>query len=199
MPALCKSYRIFHKESNKIRFVFFWFFYDFLRIFKVSAKALYHLRLSFTGRPLELSFLLQTGPWFTKKTLERMREMQCSPWAWRAARLAGIGRLRWRPWPGKGWERTRGSPTVNLWPQMGGGAPVAGRSVAYCEHGCGGLCSGELPTWDMPRAARWVPIGLGRLRKGWACGERPEKRAPRWGAQAGRRHACPRNGRLQPL
>jgi hypothetical protein len=33
-----KSCRIFHSEFNKIRFAFFRFFYDFIRIFKVSAK-----------------------------------------------------------------------------------------------------------------------------------------------------------------
>jgi hypothetical protein len=87
-------------------------------------------------------------------TLERTRETQCSPWAWRAARLTGIGRLRWRPWPGKGWGRTRGLPTVDLWSRMGGGAPAAGRPAAHREHGHDGLCSGELPAWDEPRATQ---------------------------------------------
>jgi hypothetical protein len=94
MAVLYKSCRIFHIESNKIGFAFFWFFYDFLRIFKVSAKALYYLRFGFTGRPLELLFLLQIGPWFTKKTLERMRETQLGPWPWRRQlrpKLGGSG------------------------------------------------------------------------------------------------------------
>jgi hypothetical protein len=58
MVVLCKSCRIFHNGSNKIEFAFICFFYDFLRIFKVSAKALYYLRLGFTGRSLELLSLL---------------------------------------------------------------------------------------------------------------------------------------------
>jgi hypothetical protein len=33
-----KSCRIFHSKFNKIRFAFFRFFYDFIRIFKVSEK-----------------------------------------------------------------------------------------------------------------------------------------------------------------
>jgi hypothetical protein len=36
MVVLCTSCRIFHNESKKIRFAFFWFSCDFLRIFKVS-------------------------------------------------------------------------------------------------------------------------------------------------------------------
>jgi hypothetical protein len=103
MVVLCKSCRTFHKESNEIGFAFFWFFYDFLRIFKVSAKALYYLRFCFTGRSLELLFLLQIGPYFTNNTLERRKGTRCSPWAWRVAPLAGIGRLRRCPWSGKRW------------------------------------------------------------------------------------------------
>jgi hypothetical protein len=97
MVVLCKSCSIFHNESNKIKIAFFCFFYNFLRIFKDSAKALYYLRIQLSRRPLELFSLLQIGLWFTKKTLERMRETQCSPWAWGAARLTGIGWLRRRP------------------------------------------------------------------------------------------------------
>jgi hypothetical protein len=91
-----------------------------------------------------------------KNTLERTREMQCSPWAWRAARLTRIRPLRWRPWSGKEWGRTRGSPAVDLLPELGGEEPAAGRPVAHCEHGRGGLCSGEFPVWKGARAA---PVG----------------------------------------
>jgi hypothetical protein len=59
---------------------------------------------------------------------------------------------------------------------MGGGAPTDGQPAARREHGRGELCFGELPAWDETRAARWVPVGLGRLRKGflaakWAEGD----------------------------
>jgi hypothetical protein len=114
MAMLCKSCMTVHTESNKIGLALFLFFCNFLRIFKDSATTLYYLRIQLSHRPLELFSLLQIGPWFMKKTLERMRETQCSPWALREARLTRIGRLRRRPWPGKRWGRTRGSPAVDL-------------------------------------------------------------------------------------
>jgi hypothetical protein len=148
-----KSCMIFHIESKKIGFAFFWFFYDFIRIFKVSAKAIYYLRLGFTGRSLELSILLRIGPWFTKNTLERTKETQCSPLAMEAAVPAEIGRLRWRIRPGKEWGRKRGSPGLDLWPETrrkgarwrlaavagaGASAPVEGRRRRWCPTTRGG-------------------------------------------------------------
>jgi hypothetical protein len=41
-----KSCGIFHNESNKIEFAFFWIFYDFLRILQVSTIPNYYLRFS---------------------------------------------------------------------------------------------------------------------------------------------------------
>jgi hypothetical protein len=38
-----KSCRIFHRESNKIGFVFLWFLCDFLRNLQESAKSQYYL------------------------------------------------------------------------------------------------------------------------------------------------------------
>jgi hypothetical protein len=72
----------------------------------------------------------------------------------RVARLAGIGRLRRRPWPGKRWERTRGLPATGLWLRMGEGASASGRSAARRKHGRGELCSGGLPVWEEARAAQ---------------------------------------------
>jgi hypothetical protein len=57
------------------------------------------------------------------------------------------------PLAGEGVERTRGLPTVDLWPQMGGGAPVVGRPAAHREHGRCELCSGGPPVWEEARAA----------------------------------------------
>jgi hypothetical protein len=114
-----KSCRIFHDESKKNGFAFFLFFYDFLQILKVSAKPIYYLRLGFTSRYLEFLFLSRIGPWFTKNTLEITKEKQCSPLAMEAAVPAEIGRLRWRVRPGKEWGRKRGSPGLDLWPEMG--------------------------------------------------------------------------------
>jgi hypothetical protein len=44
MNILYKSCGVFHKESNKIRFAFFLFSYDFLCILQESAGMLYYLR-----------------------------------------------------------------------------------------------------------------------------------------------------------
>jgi hypothetical protein len=48
-----KSSRIFHHESNKIGFAFFWFVYDFLRNLQESAKQQYYWRFNFSAGPLE--------------------------------------------------------------------------------------------------------------------------------------------------
>jgi hypothetical protein len=95
----------------------------------------------------------------------------------RAAWLAGIGRLRRRPWPGKRWGRTRGLPATGLWPRMGGGAPAAGRSATRREHGRGELCSGGLPVWEEARAAQGGcrgPCGAVRRLVGGCKAERKE-------------------------
>jgi hypothetical protein len=155
-----RSCRNFCNESNKIGFTFFWFFYDFLKIFEVSAKAIYYLRLGFTGRPLEVLFLLRIGPWFTKNTLERMKETQCSPLAMEAAVPAEIGRLRLRVWPGKEWGRKRGSPGLDLWPETGREsaqrrlAAVAGGACrwSFCSGG------GEAPAVASKDTERWCGV-----------------------------------------
>jgi hypothetical protein len=48
-----KSCRIFHLESNKIGFAFFWFFYDFLRILPISAYHKYYSSYNLSLRPLD--------------------------------------------------------------------------------------------------------------------------------------------------
>jgi hypothetical protein len=73
----------------------------------------------FYQQVLEFLFLSRIGPWFTKNTLEIMKENQCSPLAMEAAVPAEIGRLWWLFRPGKEWERKRGSPGLDLWPDTG--------------------------------------------------------------------------------
>jgi hypothetical protein len=97
-----KSCRIFHKESSKIGFAFFWFFYDFLWIFKVSAKAIYYLRLRFTGRPLELLSLLVPGSWKTPWKEGKGRNVVLGLGGRRGSPELGgsggaLGRGMWRP------------------------------------------------------------------------------------------------------
>jgi hypothetical protein len=104
-------------------------------------------------------------------TLERTRETQCSPWAWRAARLTGIGRLRWRPWPGKGWGKTRGLPTAIC----GRGWVEERRQLAGRRRTVSTVATGSVPASFQPGTNRGrhreVVGGLGRLRNALACGD----------------------------
>jgi hypothetical protein len=63
-----KSCGIFHNESNKIDFAFFWFSYNFLHNVQESAKALYYFRFIFAAGPWKVldsyiyTLTLQIGP-----------------------------------------------------------------------------------------------------------------------------------------
>jgi hypothetical protein len=70
----------------------------------------------------------------------------------RAAAPAQIPVTRRRNRPGKGRRAARGSPSVDLCPRMGGGEPEAAAA---------GSASASSRARDEPRAARWVPVGLG--------------------------------------
>jgi hypothetical protein len=147
--------------------------------------------------------LLQIDPWFTKNTLERRKRTQCSPWAWRAARLAGIGRLRWRPWPGKGWGRTRSSGSIcahrrgrdalggglRRWPAVpaaGAYAPVEGRRL-QCVQWHGEVVWGRVKL--LGRLVGGGRVGISELAVGdrwrmassvcaWAAGDLYSRSAP---------------------
>jgi hypothetical protein len=83
-----------------------------------------------------------------------------------AAVLAEIGRLRWRVWTGKEWGRARGLPTTGLWPQVGRGAPAAGRPAAHRERGRGEPYSGGLSVWEEAQVAQGGCRGRVELRGG---------------------------------
>jgi hypothetical protein len=89
-----KSCRIFHNEFNKIGFALFWFFFDFIRIFKVSAN-LEETDLRTYPR------ISQTGP--------RYKNLDCN---WVPGTMAGGGSsipARGRLGSaGKGWGSTQG-------------------------------------------------------------------------------------------
>jgi hypothetical protein len=181
MVVLCKSCRIFHNKSKQIGFVFFWFFYDFLRSLQDSAKPFYYWSFHFTPGSLDVSTDSQPCPPFTQNTLERKRKMQCGPWAWRAARLTGIGQLRRLPWRGKRWGRTRGSPVADLWPKTAGGTPAVGLAVTRREHSRSEVCFGEHPNWEENKAARAALAGSRAaarsvgLRRCWPEGAAPQR------------------------
>jgi hypothetical protein len=88
-----KSCSIFHNESNKIYFAFFWIFYNFLYILQISANWIYYWRCNFATRPLE-----------------RFRTTQLGPSTHGTAGSPEIWRLRRRSWPGKG----SGGPQAHL-------------------------------------------------------------------------------------
>jgi hypothetical protein len=87
-----KSCRIFHNETKKSEFAFFWFFYDFLRILHKSAKWLYYLRFTFAAGALEGFRFLRICPWSTKNTLETFDSVQCRPQGRRPVRAVEFRR-----------------------------------------------------------------------------------------------------------
>jgi hypothetical protein len=84
---LWKSCSSSYAERNKIGFVIFGFFYDFIRFFKVAAKTHKRGEIHFVNRPLESFGCSQLCPWFTITPPERFQSKQCSPGAW--GRAAG--------------------------------------------------------------------------------------------------------------
>jgi hypothetical protein len=99
-----RSCSSFHSKSNKIGFVFFWIFYDFLRILQISAKRIYYWRCIFATRPLERFRTAQLGP--------STHETAGSPEIWRLRRRSRSGndsgssacspRTDWQPRFGRG-------------------------------------------------------------------------------------------------
>jgi hypothetical protein len=158
-----KSCRIFQHESKKISFAFLLFLYNFIWILQESAKWFYYLRCGFAAGSLELSDTSQICPWFTKNTLELKKGTQCHPWAWRVARLAGIGPLRWRPWSGKVGGRTRDSPVLGLW------AWLVDRD---CRRGCTTARSDGV---RLELASGELSVGAERGRRGATSAERGGK------------------------
>jgi hypothetical protein len=100
---------------------------------------------------LELLFLLRIGPWFTKNTLERTRETQCSPWAW-GRRLwpnlggsgGGFGRGRGR----EGRGAHHGSVCGRRW----GGKALGGDLRRWPAVPAAGA---PTPAWRTARLAHW--------------------------------------------
>jgi hypothetical protein len=148
-----KSCRIFHIESNKIGFSFFWFFYVFLRILQDSAKQQHYWRFTFATRPLTGFPDSQICPWFPKTPWKLFWFLAMSPLAQRVTRLAGIPASRRRPRPGKWRRRARGSPRTQLRVALGRGGRRQGarrRSRVACAW------SSAPPRWGPGRKSRGV-------------------------------------------
>jgi hypothetical protein len=188
-----KRCRIFHNESNKTKFAFFWYFYDFLRILQDSAKALYYFRLAFTGRPLKSLRSLQIYPYFTAEPLERLKSLQLGPWGVDRRRPCRIP-ARWRPGlVGRGWGRPRGSPRARFCWLEGGGAARWAASAAPVGTGLrtasAGVCSvvaREWAAWAAPGGLVEVEEGCLGSRSAWTrSSPRLPPMAPAGGSGAG--------------
>jgi hypothetical protein len=92
MVILYKICSVVHQESNKIRFAFFWFFYDFLQILQDPAKLLYYLRNNFACRLLELLSFHRYAPNSQKLTWKDL--VACNV-------ALGLRRRRFRPKSGE--------------------------------------------------------------------------------------------------
>jgi hypothetical protein len=143
------------------------------------------LRLGFTGTRLELLFLSQVGPWFTKNTLERTRETQCSPWPWRRRFRPKLGGS------GGGFDRGRSGEGRGAYPQ-----PVCGHRWAEGRRQLAGRwrigsVAAASPAPAVSRSGKrhgWHREVVGAV---WSCeevvdyGETAGGATPRWDAQAG--------------
>jgi hypothetical protein len=69
MYMLYKSCSVFHQESNKIGFEFFWIFYSLLRILQESANQQHYWR-----------YFLQAGPWKESRIHRYALSLHLSPW-----------------------------------------------------------------------------------------------------------------------
>jgi hypothetical protein len=159
--------RFLHQEPNKIGFAFFWFFYDFLRIFEVVAE--------------NPNTHLHRDPQLKSQIHESVPALHKTPWEdWRRCNrvLGGTGDAAGGNWPrylagfspGKPWlVWPTSSPLVSpAWLELGRGAPAACRP-SYGRRGS--VCGG--------RRLQGTPVvWLGRFREGLGvlercgCGER---------------------------
>jgi hypothetical protein len=176
-----KSCRIFHNESNKIGFAFFWFFCDFLRILQESVKWLYYLRFTFARRSLETFGILQICPYFAAEPLEITGDSQCGPWGRPAEVPAEIRRAGGAGQPGKVGRRTRDPPATCLGAWLESGSSRRGRTAvatvaSRCAPRSGEVAAGEKKwsgsaasvgarggggyrSWAMRSAGTWVHHG----------------------------------------
>jgi hypothetical protein len=140
-----KSCSTFRQESNKIRFAFFWIFYDFIWILQESVRHIYYLRCRFARKTLEVFDSLQIRPQFADRPSERTEVSQCGPRGGgrRERRNSGELRRRGRPGTGVGWSK--------------------GSLGLISTRGWGGGGAGELPRRHRAAAAA-VACALARWR-----------------------------------
>jgi hypothetical protein len=116
-------------------------------------------------------FLPEIGPWFTKNTLERKREMQFSPWAWRARDSSELGDSGGALGRGRGGEG-RGAYQLSIcgrgWVEER--RQLAGRRCTVSTAAAGSALVSFRPGMNRARH-REVVGGLGRLRNALACGD----------------------------
>jgi hypothetical protein len=115
-----KSCRIIHKESNKIEFAFFCFFYDFLRILQVSANHKYYSSYNLSLNPLDF-FRFTTKPLLCGSALRKSSHLAMWPLGVVAGAAGGNparsggGAGRGRAWGGLGVHLARFGALVEEW------------------------------------------------------------------------------------
>jgi hypothetical protein len=122
-----KISRFFHPGSNKIGFLVFRFFYNFLCILQVSEKSQILLKMLFCKKVPGGLDSLQIHPQFADWPLERFEVLQYGPRAVAAGGPAKFRRTGGRDRPGAGGGRPARSLSSILTEVWGGGG--AGRVV----------------------------------------------------------------------
>jgi hypothetical protein len=119
-----KSCSIFHNESNKIEFAFFWIFYDFIENLQDSSNWEYYWSFNFADRPLEVSDSYKS---FALRPSGRFGTSQCGLRAPVDGGPAKFRRTGGRDRPGAGGERPSG-PWGSI-PVLGWGRERAGEGA----------------------------------------------------------------------
>jgi hypothetical protein len=78
-----RKHRFLRQETKKIGFAFFWFFYNFLRIFEVAGKT---LKTHLQGGPRSIFSKLHKGLWFYKNLPAKISILATCPCRHRAHR-----------------------------------------------------------------------------------------------------------------
>jgi hypothetical protein len=114
-----KSCSIFHHEFNKIEFVIFWIFYDFLRILQDSAKQQYYWSYNFAVSPLDFLQVHNRAPILriSPQKFSSPRNVTPGGGSRRGSLESGeLAHARDRRWVGKGSPTPKGSIPGVGWP-----------------------------------------------------------------------------------
>jgi hypothetical protein len=163
-----KSCEIFHHESNKIRFEFFWFFYDFLLNLQESAKTLYYFSYTFAAGALEVldSYIYTLALWIGPQKNWDL----CNVVLGTGRR--GSGQIPTKAGGGDGRGAVLGLLGAGFDRSPGRWGSRRSRAAAAAAASCGAPSSGEVEAGDNGWGGSVVSVGA-RGGEGWfnlACG-----------------------------